>query len=360
MYAYPCLTVNLDSIRHNTRTMVDLCLQNGVEPAGVTKLACASPEIAQAMVESGISLLADSRLINLQRLEGLPVRKMLLRLPALSEVEAVVQFAQVSLNSEETTLKALSRVACQLGVTHGVIVMHDLGDLREGCFFEEETLHLARTVTELPGLHLEGIGANLACYGGVEPTTDNQTELAAIANRIEEALDVQLNVISGASSAGLFLMLRGGLPKAVNQLRLGASLLMGIGFNDDPVPGTCQSAFSLQCEIIEVKLKPSVPADSTALDAFGNKPVFVDRGIRRRAICAIGKQDIDINQITPRDSGILVIGGSSDHLILDITDASKTHNVGDIIEFEISYSGVLQCMTSEYVVKRCVSSDKHN
>ncbi|GAA4651566.1 ornithine racemase Orr [Kistimonas scapharcae] len=360
MYAYPCLTVNLDSIRNNIHAMVELCHRHGVEPAGVTKLACANPEIAQAMVEGGITLLADSRLINLQRLEGLPVKKMLLRLPALSEVEAVVRFAQVSLNSEENTLRALSKAACQLGITHGVIVMHDLGDLREGCFFEEETLHLARTVTELPGLQLEGIGANLACYGGVEPTTDNQTELTAIASRIEQALDVQINVISGASSAGLFLMLRGGLPKAVNQLRLGASLLMGIGLNDDPIPGTCQSAFSLQCEIIEVKLKPSVPAESTALDAFGNKPVFVDRGIRRRAICAIGKQDIDINQITPHDSGILVIGGSSDHLILDITDASQTYSVGDIIEFDISYSGVLQCMTSEYVAKRCISADNQS
>ena len=129
---------------------------------------------------------------------------------------------------------------------------------------------------------------------------------------------------------------------------------MGIGLNDDPIPETRQDTFDLTAEIVEIKVKPSVPVNSTALDAFGNKPDFIDRGLRRRAICAIGKQDVDISQISPKDPNIIVIGGSSDHLILDINDCEPDYQIGSLVDFDLSYGGVLQCMTSEYITKRFI------
>ncbi len=149
-------------------------------------------------------------------------------------------------------------------------------------------------------------------------------------------------------------MLKGELPQGINQLRLGASLLMGIGLNDDPIPDTRQDTFDLTAEIVEIKVKPSVPVNSTALDAFGNTPEFIDRGLRKRAICAIGKQDVDISQISPKDPSIIVIGGSSDHLILDINDCKPDYQIGSLVDFDLSYGGVLQCMTSEYITKRFI------
>lgn len=232
--------------------------------------------------------------------------------------------------------------------------MHDLGDLREGGFFAEETLALCREATHLPGIELVGLGTNLACYGGVEPSSSNQSQLVALARQVEADNQLTLQYVSGASSAGLGLMMRSELPEGVNQLRLGASLLMGIGLNDDPVPHTRQDTFQLEAEIIEIKVKPSVPTNSTALDAFGNKPEFVDRGLRRRALCAIGKQDVDISELTPVDKNIIVIGGSSDHLILDINDCEQPYEIGTPVKFDLSYGAVLQCMTSEYVHKHMI------
>ena len=52
------------------------------------------------------------------------------------------------------------------------------------------------------------------------------------------------------------------------------------------------------------------------------RPSFTDRGEKRlKAICATGKQDFDLETTVPVDSGILMLGYSSDHLMLDITDS---------------------------------------
>lgn len=354
MSDYPCINIHLDTITQNAKNLVSASKKYGVFPTGVTKLACAYPQVGQAILNGGIRILADSRVQNLKKLRHLQAETMLLRIPAISDVSDVVRYADISLNSELETLQALSIEAIKQQRIHQVILMHDMGDLREGAFYQEETLALARQVMTLEGLKLVGLGTNLACYGGVEPSVDNQKQLIALAQQIEQEHQIHLMYLSGASSAGLPLMLSGALPQGINQLRLGASILMGIGLNDDPIPNTRQDTFDLSAEVVEIKVKPSVPTLSTALDAFGQRPEFIDRGLRKRAICAIGKQDIDIDQMTPKDSNIIVIGGSSDHLILDITDCDDNYNIGSLIDFELSYGGVLQCMTSEYITKHFI------
>lgn len=354
MSDYPCINIHLDTITQNAKNLVSASKKYGVFPAGVTKLACAYPQVGQAILNGGVHILADSRVQNLKKLRHLQAETMLLRIPAISDVSDVVRYADISLNSEFETLQALSIEAIKQQRIHQVILMHDMGDLREGAFYQEETFALARQVMTLEGLKLVGLGTNLACYGGVEPSVDNQKQLIALAQQIEQEHQIHLMYLSGASSAGLPLMLSGELPQGINQLRLGASILMGIGLNDDPIPNTRQDTFDLSAEVVEIKVKPSVPTLSTALDAFGQRPKFIDRGLRKRAICAIGKQDIDTDQMTPKDSNIIVIGGSSDHLILDITDCDDDYHIGSLIEFELSYGGVLQCMTSEYITKHFI------
>ncbi|MBV8649024.1 alanine/ornithine racemase family PLP-dependent enzyme [Paludibacterium sp.] len=347
----PCLFIDLEKIRHNTRVMVQRCHDAGIAVAGVVKLLRGSPEVAQVMREAGVDWIADSRLDNLARLEDCGLPRLLLRLPSPQQAGETVRHSEISLNSEAVTLRALSAAAGRAGRTHKVIVMQDLGDLREGCYDEAETQELARLVLQLPHLELAGIGANLACYGGVAPSPQNQQRLVAIAQRIRRDLSCDCPIVSGCNSAASFMLLDGTLPAGMNQLRLGASLLMGIGLNDNPIPGLMQDTLWLEAEIIELKNKPSVPENSTALDAFGHKPVFEDYGIRSRALCALGKQDVALADLTPHDAGIRIIGGSSDHLILDLTEASKRYQVGDSIAFSLGYGGVLACMTSDYIEK---------
>ncbi|HOY68780.1 MAG TPA: alanine racemase, partial [Candidatus Ozemobacteraceae bacterium] len=134
----PRLEIYTDRIRQNAKSVVDLCHRTGVQVACVTKVTAAHPAVAQALVEGGADMLADSRVENLWALRqaGFAGPFLLLRLPTISEAANVVRAADISLNSNLTTLRALSEAAIAAGVRHKVIVMIDVGDLREGIWHD--------------------------------------------------------------------------------------------------------------------------------------------------------------------------------------------------------------------------------
>lgn len=354
---YPRVEINLDKIKYNTKTLVKMCKDEGIKVAGVTKVFYAEPNIVKAYVEGGIDYIGDSRIENLAKLEKFDLPKILLRLPMISQAYEVVKYADISLNSEYATIKELSKAAKKIGKVHKIILMVDLGDLREGYFKEEEIYEVVGKIIKLDGVEIIGIGTNLTCYGGVIPGEKNLERLCSIAETIEEKYDIKLDIISGGNSSSLHLVEKKNMPKKINQLRLGESLVLGreTAFGNR-IDGTYEDAFKLVVEVIELKEKPSVPIGEIGMDAFGNKPTFVDRGVRKRMICAIGKQDIDISDIIPDDKDIIILGGSSDHILLDVTDCDKDYCVGDKISFNLSYGGILKSMTSQYVHKEYVSN----
>jgi predicted amino acid racemase len=161
-----------------------------------------------------------------------------------------------------------------------------------------------------------------------------------------------LSVLSGGNSANLPLLMSGEMPAEINHFRIGEALILGLNVIDrSPLPGTRQDGLRVVAEIIELEEKPSIPIGPTGQDAFGNVVEFIDRGIRKRALLNIGRQDIDISGIMPEDEGLIVLGGSSDHLVLDVSDAPKTLCLGDEVAFRPSYSALLAASTSPYVHK---------
>jgi predicted amino acid racemase len=349
---YPRLEISLEKITHNTRVVVGSCNREGIRVAGVTKVFCGHPVIAKAMVDGGIDILADSRLENLKKLKEFPLQKLLLRLPMISQAKTVVECADISLNSEIETIKALSEAAIAQRKSHKIILMFDLGDLREGIFDENELFFTVEQLLQLKGVILIGIGTNMTCFGGVIPTPKNLSRLTRQKRTIESRFDLHLEVVSGGNSSALYLIEEGSMPDGINQLRLGESIVMGreTAYGRQ-LRGTYSDCFRLIAEIIEIKEKPSSPIGEVRQDAFGDKPSFVDKGIRIRALCAIGRQDINIGDLIPQDEAIAVLGASSDHLILDVADCDRTYKIGDLIPFSLKYGGILRCMTSEYVAK---------
>lgn len=350
---YPRIIIDTSKIKHNTELLVRMADKKGISIAGVTKVFCANKDIAIAMVEGGVKYLADSKMENLIRLEDFETPKMLLRIPMISRAEQVVKYADISLNSELKTIKALDEAARKENRIHGIILMMDLGDLREGYYNIEDLYEVVDKVLELKCIRLMGLGTNLTCYGGVIPTEKTLHELILAKDEIEKRYSIKLEIISGGNSSSLPLMERD--LEGINNLRLGESIVCGTETSYGTViEGAYTDAFTLELEIIEKKIKPSVPSGKLGRDAFGNIPTFVDRGLRTRAICAIGKQDIDMDGLMPQDKNIIVLGGSSDHLILDISDSSSTYEVGDIISFDMKYASILRAMTSEYVYKEII------
>lgn len=351
MLLCPRLEIDTNKIMNNTKVLANLCSNNNIKIAGVTKVFCGEPKITKAFLDGGVEYLADSRIENLKKLRDINVKKILLRLPMISQVDEVVIYSDISLNSEINTIKKLSEAALKQNKTHEIILMIDLGDLREG-IWPENVLDTVEKILSFSGVKLIGVGVNLTCYGGVIPSTDNLGKLVEIAENIEKKFDIELQLISGGNSSSLDLLQKNNMPSKINNLRLGESIVLGRETAyGNPIENTYQDAFTLVAEIIELKEKPSIPIGEIGMDAFGNKPVFEDKGLRKRAILAIGRQDVNPGNLIPLDKDIEIIGASSDHLIIDVTDSDKNYKVGDEIRFNIEYGALLQLMTSEYVYK---------
>lgn len=349
--SYPAVRINLKKLARNTELLAEKCSKIGIDVVSVTKVYCGNPEIAKASVDAGVKMLADSRIENIIKMKALKVPKMLLRLPMISQAEEVVKNVDISLNSEFEVIKALSDKAEQLGKIHKIILMVDVGDLREGVW-KDDAVEYAGEILKLKNIKLVGIGTNLTCYGAVIPSQENLGLLVSIAEEIERKYNIKLDIVSGGNSSSLFLVEKGEVPKHINQLRLGESIVLGFETAyGKRIEGSHGDVFTFLAEIIELKEKPSIPIGETGVDAFGEKPVFKDRGIRKRAILAAGRQDIKLDGIKPRDKNAIVLGASSDHLIIDVNDCKKDYKVGDIMEFDMEYGALLAAFTSEYVDK---------
>ncbi|MCK8059017.1 MULTISPECIES: ornithine racemase Orr [unclassified Fusibacter] len=346
---YPQLVIDLKKLQENTKVLVDKCKAQGISVMGVTKVFCADEKSAQAYVDGGVDYLADSRIENLERLQFFAPKKVLLRLPMISEAARVVEAADITLNSEVATIKAINQAASAKGLVHEIILMIDLGDLREGIMPVDFEATVSE-ITALENIQLIGVGVNLTCYGGVVPNADNLGQISAFARRLESEYGLTLDIVSGGNSSSLYLLDRDGLPKGINNLRLGEALVLGreTAFGD-AIENTHQDAFQLVAEIIEMKEKPTLPIGEIGMDAFGNKPVFEDEGIKTRAILAVGRQDVNVDNIIPVDSRIRIFGASSDHLIVDLTEVANDYKVGDTVTFNLEYGGLLSLATSPYV-----------
>ena len=350
---YPQLRIDLRKLEHNAKTLLDRCKDNGISIAVVTKGFCADPKMVEVLNHLPFEFLADSRLENIENYpKERRARTMMLRLPLPSEAHRIVKSCDVSLNSELHTLQLLSEAAESLGVTHGVILMVDLGDLREGIYYKDTPL-LHKTVEYIisqGSLALEGIGVNLTCYGSVLATETNMQQLCDIAKEIEDKYKIKLKLISGGNSSSLYLLEQDVMPQEINNLRLGDSIISGLEAAFlKPFPGLEQNVITLAAEVIELQEKPSMPEGELGVNAFGEKVEFTDIGFHKRAILSVGRQDTDYEGLVCLEEGIVVLGSSSDHLILDVTEATRELRVGDIVEFSLSYGGILAGFTSKYV-----------
>ncbi len=349
----PCLSIELELLRQNSAQMVELCRDRGISVTGVTKVSCGMPPVARALIDGGVTSIGESRMENIYRLRasGISAPVMLLRIPPLSAVEEIVTSVDVSLNSELSVIEALSGAAADRGLVHKIILMVDLGDLREG-IWPEDLVPLANRVVDLPGVKIVGLGTNLTCYGGILPTAENMNTLASYADLLEKKFPINLEWISGGNSSALPLLLKGKMPSRINNLRIGEAIMLGreTAFGKK-LAGFSGNVFSLKAELLEKKEKPSVPIGEAGMDAFGGKPVFEDNGRILRGILNIGREDVSVDGLIPDNPDLSILGASSDHLLIDITEADPCPSVGDEISFQLNYGALLASMTSSYVIK---------
>ena len=355
---YPQIEIDLKKLETNVKEIVKRCGDKGIKVAGVVKGVNGIPECTKVFAESGCAFIASSRTEQLEtaRAAGVKLPLLMIRVPMLSEAAEIIRVSDISLNSEIEVLKALNREAEKQGKIHEVILMADLGDLREGFWDKTELLEAALLVeNELKSLKLAGIGTNLGCYGSISATTEKMEELISLAEEIEAETGRKLDYISGGATTSLPRIIEDNMPARINMLRVGEGMILGRDLQElwgYDMSYLHTDAFTLKAEVIEIRNKPSYPVGEIMFDAFGNKPVYEDRGVRKKALLGLGKMDYAFpDKIYPRDRGVEILGASSDHTILDVEEAEREIKLGDILEFDVCYASIIYLTNSQNVKK---------
>ena len=354
----PKVVVNLKKLESNVRFVVDKLKAHGLSIIAVTKVHSADKEIVALFEKfSEIEYFGDSRIQNLIKYQDSKKKKILIRIPMHGEVEAVVKYADISFNSERSTIRLLNEQAKHLNKIHQILLMVDLGDLREGFFDEADLMKAVCEIDDMDHIELIGLGTNLTCYGAVIPDEENLGRLIAYAEAIKSKFNLNLPMISGGNSSSLYLLddEKQKLPSGITNLRIGETFYLGVetayGLK---YPEMFDDAVTIHAEIVELKEKPSFPIGTRGVDAFGQMPTFEDKGNRIKGILALGRQDVAVDGLIPIDTKLEIVGASSDHLIIDFTQSVRLYTVGDTVEFRLQYGAMLAAFTSEYVTKEYV------
>jgi len=354
------VTINLHALRHNYDVIRRWMIDHGAKWNIVTKVLCGYDPVIRALHMLGARCFGDSRLENMRTiLNCLPdARNWYLRVPNLTKVDEVVKLTQVSLNSEIETIEALDKAAKKANTKHQVVVMIELGDLREGIlpgglikFYEE--------IFKFSNIEVIGIGSNLGCLSGVVPSIDQYMQLALYRELLELKFKRKMQIISAGSSAGIPFILDGTMPKSINHFRIGESLFLGTDLiNGGMLPTLRNDVVKVSADVVEIRKKSLHPNGETSagLSPFNSDTESEYTPGQRgwRALVTMGQIDTDISGLTPVLDHHQVAGGSSDITVVNVGDEKHGLNVGGKIEFRPDYSAMVRLMNGKYVDK-CIS-----
>jgi predicted amino acid racemase len=355
---FPKLFVNLKKIRENAEKLLETLSKLNIELVAVTKLTLGDPIIAKTLKDAGVIKIGESRLKNIKRMieNNVPGPFQLLRIPMASELEDAVLLTDEILISEEKVAYMIDEIAKKYDKNIELIYMIDVGDLREGIWYEKAAYTIEKVAKKLKMAKIVGIGTNVGCFGGVLPTKENLNILVEIKDYLDGKLNTNLK-ISGGSTVTLSLIENNELPSKINQFRIGEGILLGTDATGNrDIPYLSQDTIILEAEVVEVDYKPSVPVGEVGRDSMGRIPHFEDFGWRNRIILAIGEQDIDSSGLKPFDEKLKVLHASSDHTIIDYTDSNKKYSIGDTLKFHLSYGAALRAFTSPFVKKEYIKN----
>lgn len=346
-----------EKLAHNYAFLDKLFKDNNIEWAVVSKMLCGNKDYIQEIIGLGVREMCDSRISNLKAIKDLNpnVNTVYIKPPAAKNIAKVVKYANTSFNTEIATIRALSKEAKKQGVLHKVLIMIELGDLREGVL-GEDLLGFYREVFELPNIDVLGIGANLNCLHGVMPSQDKLIQLSLYKQLIEAKFNRKIPFVSGGTSVVVPLLFTHQVPKGINHFRIGEMLYFGNNlFTDEPIPELKQDVFKLYAQIIELTEKPKVPIGNLATNPSGEAFEIDEEEYGQthyRAIIDLGLLDIQPEYLVPDDGSISVTGASSDMLVLDLGENDYEYQVGDIISFNLKYMGALSLLNSDYIEKQ--------
>jgi predicted amino acid racemase len=350
------LTLNHSKLKSNFEYLDKIFKKNNIQWAVVSKLLCGNKEYLQELLKFDIKQICDSRLSNLKMVKQLKpsVETIYLKPPAKGLIKSIIKYAEISINTEIETIKLLSDEAKRQNKIHRVIIMIEMGELREGVM-RENLIAFYANVFNLSNIEVIGIGTNLTCFNGILPNQDKLIQLSLYKQLIEAKFNHKIEYVSGGSSVTIPLLLERKLPKGINHFRVGESLFLGTDvYNDSVLKNMASDVFMLQGEIIELIEKPLIPDGQIGTNVEGHLKSFdnnLDGKTSYRAIVDFGVLDVDGNHIFPIDNSYSIVGGSSDMFVVNLGENINNYKTGDLLKFKLDYMGVARILNSKYIEK---------
>jgi len=351
------ITLDIKKLKSNFDYLNTLFIKNGIEWSIVSKILSGNKLFLAELLKFDINQICDSRVSNLKMIKSInpKIETIYIKPPAKRAISSVVKYADVSMNTEFETIKLLAEEAKKQNKIHKIIIMIELGELREGVMGEDFMVFYEK-VFKLKNIDVIGIGANLTCLYGVLPNHDKLIQLSLYEQLVEAKFNRQIKYVSGGSSVTIPLIFQNKLPKGINHFRVGETLFLGTDvYNNKPFKKMRSDVFNLYSEIIELTEKPVVPMGEFGTNVEGESVKFDQTNIgetSNRAIIDIGLLDVDINHIELVDKTIKIAGASSDMIVIDLDENKKKYKVGDLIEFKLDYMGTLRVLNSKYIEKK--------
>jgi predicted amino acid racemase len=323
----------------------------------VSKLLCGNKIYLKEIISLGVKEIHDSRVSNLKKIKSLDptIQTVYIKPPAKRSIPNIVRYADISFNTEIYTIQMLSEEAKKQDKIHKIIIMIEMGDLREGVM-GEDLIEFYGAIIHLPHIEILGIGTNLNCLSGVMPTQDKLIQLSLYKQLIEAKFNITIPWVSGGTSVAIPLLLKNARPMEVNHFRIGEALFFGKDlFTGETIQGMHNDVFKLFAEIIEITEKPDVPTGELGENVAGNTFSMQDTAdfgaTSLRAILDIGLLDMQPQYLEAVDQEITIVDASSDMLVIDISSSTQQYKVGDLVSFTIKYMGALYLLSSNYIEK---------
>lgn len=350
------IELHTEKLKHNFEFLDNFFKNNGKEWGVVSKLLCGNRAYLKELMNLGVMEIHDSRISNLKVIKSInpEVQTVYIKPPAKKAIRSLVKYADVSFNTEFETIKLISEEAGKQKKTHKIIIMIEMGDLREGVL-GEELMNFYSKIFELPNIDVIGIGANLNCLSGVMPSHDKLIQLSLYEQLIEARFHQKIPWVTGGSSVTIPLLLKKLVPIGNNHFRIGETLYFGNNLvTGKTIKGMKTDVFKLHAQIIELSEKPKIPIGEMGTNVAGDTLEIdeSDRGkTSYRAILDLGLLDIEVSNIFPVNKKLEFYGASSDMIVMDLGKTRKEYKVGDFITFRLNYMGALSILNSNYIDK---------
>lgn len=363
------LTIHTKRIRENINALNSYFAERNIQWSLITKVFSGDQDLLAAILTQdtieGINSVGDSRLSSLKKLKEFnpELRTIYIKPPAEIYAHEVVKYADISLNSSLSTIDALNAAAEKHRKKHKIIIMVELGELREGVN-REDIIALYQRVFELSNIEVIGIGSNLGCMYGVAPTYDKLLHLTLYKDLIEAKFGHKLDYISGGTSITLPLVDEHEIPSQINHFRVGEAAFFGRSpLKDGQFKDLNTNTFEFAANIIELEEKGLIPGGEISDSGIGETVVF-DKSDRSRttfkAILDFGLLDVDQKDLHCEDPNIRFVGVTSDMMVVDLGENRDVHGnpkykIGDTILFQPNYMAVARLLNSKFIAKHFVS-----